>query len=290
LLRDKQTVSVLICVRNVEKYFGNCLRSILEQTFTEFEIIIIDDYSTDKTRDLIESFQDKRIKYFKNDKWLGITRSRNRSIKFAQGDFIFFTDGDCVVSRDWIEQGLKLLNDSDCAGVEGMSYYVSEKYQPTFSDHTYPMGRGKFMTGNVAYKKKFVERVGGFDEKYNYFEDRDLAFRILRFAKIKFNPNMTVYIQKETVTPKRLIKQSPIIKNRVYLFKRFHDKELVSWRIVDLWNLLKILCPPSLAISLFINEFKTIDDYKLLPFTFPKAISERLQLWKECAKERVFLI
>ncbi len=179
---------------------------------------------------------------------------------------------------------------SDCAGVEGMIYYVSEEYEPTFSDHTYPRGRGKFMTGNIAYKKKFVESVGGFDERYNYFEDRDLAFRILRCGKIEFNPNMTVYVQKETVTPKGLIKHAPIIKNRVYLFKRFQDKELISWRIVDLWSLHKILCPPSLVISLFINKFKTLDDYKLLPFTYVKAISERLQLWKECAKERVFLI
>lgn len=290
MMKANQTVSVLICVRNVEKYVGDCIRSILNQTFTEFEIVIIDDDSNDKTKNIIESFQDKRIKYFKNEKWLGITRSRNRSIKFAKGDYIFFTDGDCVVSQDWIEQGLKFLESSDCAGVEGMSYYVSKDYQPTFSDHTYPMGRCKFMTGNIAYKRKFVERVGGFDERYTYFEDRDLAFRILRLAKIKFNPNMTVRIRKETVTPKGLLKHSPIIKNRVYLFKRFNDKELIRWRIVDSLNLAKILCPPSLVASLFINSFKTSDDYKLLPFTYVKAISERIHLWRECAKERVFLI
>lgn len=279
-----------MCVRNVENDIGNCIKSLLEQSITEFEIVIIDDDSNDKTKDLIESFRDKRIKYFKNEKWLGITKSRNRSIKLAKGNYLFFTDGDCVVSQDWIEQGLKFLNGSDCAGVEGTSYYVSKEYQPTFSDHTYTRGRGKFMTGNIAYKKKFVERAGGFDERYSYFEDRDLAFRILRYGKIEFNQNMTVCIQKETVTPKRLIKHSPIMKNRVYLFKRFHDKELISWRIVDLQSLLKVICPPSLVMSLFINKFKTIDDYKLLPFTYVNSILERLQLWRECAKERVFLI
>jgi glycosyltransferase involved in cell wall biosynthesis len=289
-LKSTKNVSVLICVRNTERYISNCIRSILDQTFTEFEIVIVDDNSDDKTKEIIASFQDKRIRYFRNEKWFGITRSRNRSIKLAEGDYFFFTDADCVVSQEWIEQGLKFLNGSDCAGVEGMSYYISEEYQPTFSDHTYPMGRGKFMTRNIAYKRKFVESVGGFDEKYFYFEDRDLAFRILRCGKIEFNPNMTVCIQKETVTPQRLLKHSPIIKNRVYLFKRFHDKELISWRFVDLFSLVKILCPPSLLMSLFINEFKTLDDYKLLPFTYVKAISERLQLWRECAKERVFLI
>jgi glycosyltransferase involved in cell wall biosynthesis len=290
-LKVKQSVSVLMCVRNVEKYIDNCLKSILDQTFVDFEIIIIDEYdSNDKTRRKIENFKDKRVRYFRNRKKLGIPKSRNLGIKYAKGDYLFFTDGDCVVCRDWIEQGLKSLMASDCVGVEGRSYYISEDYIPTFSDHTYERGRGKFMTNNIAYKKSIVEGIGGFDEKYNYLEDRDLAFRILSCGKIEFNPNMIAYVQKETVTPMRLIKHAPIIKNRVYLFKKYHDKEVVSWRIVDPWDLAKILCPPLLFTSLFFNKFKTSDDYKLLPFTYPKAILERVQLWIECAKERVFLI
>ena len=87
------------------------------------------------------------------------------------------------MSKDWIEQGLKTLENSNCVGVEGQIYYISKQYKPTFSDHTYEMKPGKFMTGNVAYKRRVVENVGGFDERYSYFEDRDLAFRILRFVK-----------------------------------------------------------------------------------------------------------
>lgn len=284
-------VSILMCVKNVEKYIGDNLRSILDQTFTDFEIVVIDEYdSNDKTRKLIKKFDDKRIRYFRNEKWLGLSKSRNLSVKYAKGEYIFFTDGDCVVSQDWIEQGLKFLKDPDCAGVEGKSYYVSEEYKPTFSDHNCESKRGAFMTNNMAYKRSVVESVGGFDERYSYHEDRDLALRILRVGKIEFNPNMIVCVQKETVTPKGLIKHAPILRNRVYLFKRFQDKELVSWRIVDLWSLAKILCPPLVFTSLFFNKFKSLDDYKLLPFTYVKAILERLQLWKECVRERTFLI
>jgi glycosyltransferase involved in cell wall biosynthesis len=289
-LKVKQTVSVLICVRNVEKFICDCIRSILDQNFSDFEIVVIDDDSTDKTRKIIENFEDERVRYFRNEKWLGISKSRNRSLKHSKGEYIFFTDGDCIVSQDWIEQGLKFLNNSDCAGVEGRIYYVSKEYEPTFSDHTYPRGRSKFMTGNIAYKRSIVESVGGFDERYTYFEDRDLGFRILRSGKIEFNPNMVVYVQKETVTLKRLIKNAPIIKNRVYLFKRFQDKETISWRIVDPWSLEKMLCPPLVFVVLFFNKFKMLDDYRLLPFTYVKAILERLHLWRECAKQRVFLI
>jgi GT2 family glycosyltransferase len=252
--------------------------------------VVIDDFSNDKTKNLIEKFNDGRIRYFRNGKWLGISKSRNLSVRHAKGEYVFFTDGDCVVSRNWIEQGLKFLKDPNCAGVEGKSYYVSEEYKPTFSDHTYESKRGGFMTGNMAYKRSIIESVGGFDERYSYHEDRDLALRILRNGIIRYNPNMVVYAQKETVNPKWLIKQANILKNRVYLFKRFQDRELVLWRIVDPWSLSKILFPPLVFASLFFNRFKTLDDYKLLPFTYAKAILERIKLWRECAKERVFLI
>ena len=279
-----------MCVRNVEKQISKCIESILNQTFTDFEIVLIDDNSFDKTKYIINNFKDKRLRYFKNREWRGISKSRNLSVKYAEGEYVFFTDGDCVVSPDWLEQGLKFLKNSDCAGVEGKSYYITENYKPTFSDHTYSMGRGKFMTGNIAYKRRIVESVGGFDERYSYFEDRDLGFRIRRKWKIGFNPNMNVFIQKENITFKRLLRHGHIIKNRVYLFKRFHDKELISWRIVDIRSLIKILCPPSVFASLFINKFETLDEYNLIPFTYANAILERLRLWRECAKERVFLI
>jgi glycosyltransferase involved in cell wall biosynthesis len=286
----KPAVSVCICVRNVEKYIGNCIKSILNQNFSNFEIVIIDDSSADRTKEIIEKFDDKRIKYFRSNKQLGISKSRNLSVKYSKGDYLFFTDGDCIVSKNWIEQGLKFLKDPNCAGVEGKTYYVSKKYKPTFSDHTYGYNRGDFMSGNIAYKKSIIEKVGGFDERYSYLEDRDLALRILRTSMIRYNPDMVVYVQKEIVTPRKLISQSHILKNRVYLYKRFSEKKAMSWHFVDLISLAKIIFPPLVFMSLFFNTFKTSDDYRLLPFMYVKAILERLELWKTCAKERVFLI
>ena len=192
-----------MCVRNVEKHIGNCIKSILEQTFTDFEIILIDDLSNDRTKNIIEMFNDKRIRYFRNKKWLGISKNRNLGIKYAKGEYIFFTDGDCVVSKNWIEQGLKFLKNQDCAGVEGKIYYVSRYYKPSFSDHAHENKPGEFMTGNIAYKRNVVEKVGGVDERYSYHEDKDLGLRVLRVGKIKFNPNMIVFVQKQVLTPRR---------------------------------------------------------------------------------------
>jgi glycosyltransferase involved in cell wall biosynthesis len=287
----KTDVSVIVCVKDGEKYIGNCISSLLDQTFKDFEIVIIEDGRSDNTVQIIDKFNDERIRHFRNSKSLGITKSRNIGLKFSRGEYIFFTDADCVTSENWIEQGLKSLEDQKYVGVEGKIYYVSTDYKPTFSDHVCRNEYGgHFMTGNMAYKKSIVENVGGFDERYDYHEDRDLALRILKHGKITFNPNMIVYVQQQTFTPKDLIQSATHIKNRVYLFKRFGERTQMFGRIVDPLNLARVLFPPLVFASLFFNTLKTWNDFKLLPFTYVYAVLERLELWKTCARERVFLI
>lgn len=91
-------ISVIIPVYNVEKYLYVCLNSVLNQTYQNFEIICIDDCSTDSSLDILEYFsnKDSRIKILKNDSNRGIGYSRNRGLDVAQGEYILFLDGD-----DW---------------------------------------------------------------------------------------------------------------------------------------------------------------------------------------------
>ena len=84
-------ISVIIPVYNVEKYLHVCLNSVLNQTYTDFEIICIDDGSTDSTAEILEYFTDKdsRIKVLKNDINKGPGFSRNRGLEIAQNIFLF---------------------------------------------------------------------------------------------------------------------------------------------------------------------------------------------------------
>ena len=284
-------VSVVLTIRNVENYIANCLKSILNQTVNDFEVIIVDDMSDDNTRALIAEFKDPRIRYFKNEERLGLTKNRNRGLEYAKGVFVFFTDGDCIVSKNWISEGLRYLKELGCVGVEGKILYVSEDYKPTFSDHVCEnVTGGLYMTGNMAYKRGIIEKVGGFDERYSYHEDRDLALRIKKIGRICFNPNMIVRVQKEILTPKGLISRTDVMKNRDYLFKQFGDKAFITGRIVDPISLTKILFPPLAFASLLSKRFKDAHDYRLFPFVYINLIMERLQLWNTCANEGVFLI
>ena len=146
------------------------------------------------------------------------------------------------------------------------------------------------MTGNMAYKKSAIERVNGFDETYTYFEDRDLALRIIKNGRIGFNPRMLVYAQQQTLTPKELTDSADQIKNKILLFKKLGDRELMLWRCVKPRNLARLAFPPLIFLNLFFHRFKKSDDFKILPFVYVFAVRERLRLWKECAIQKVFLI
>ena len=284
-------VSVVLTVKNVEKYISNCLKSILNQTFGNFEIIIIDDVSSDKTRVIIEKFRDNRIKYIRNSKWIGLSRSRNKCLEHATGDYLFFTDGDCTVSKNWIEEGLRYLNSPDCIGVEGKTYYVSKECKPTRSDDVVENKKGGlFMTCNIAYKKAVLESIGGFDERFTFHEDRDLALRALKYGKIPFSHQMIAFHQKKTFKPKQFVKNGKILRNSVLLYKKFRDKPYLVGRIANPKDLITIMFPILVFASLFRNVYKTKDDFNLFPYIYVRLIYERLEFWDMCVRERVFLI
>jgi len=283
-------VSVVVCVRDGEKCVGNCIESILNQTFKNFELIMIDDASSDRTGEIINGFKDVRIKYFRNKKWCGIAKSRNEGIKRADGKYLFFTDADCKVNKKWIEEGLCCF-EKGYIGVEGRIVYVSENHQQTFSDYVMEnRNGGKFMTGNAAYRRDILQAVGGFDDALNYFSDRALGLKISKCGTICFNDKMEAIHPWVQMTPKKLLKSATSLEDRIYLFKKYGDRELISWRIMEIRHFVMLLCPELIFASFLLHPYKRKEDFGLLPFTFIAAIVERIHIWKASAKNRVFII
>jgi GT2 family glycosyltransferase len=287
----KSDVTIAITAYRSEKYVEACMKSIQRQTFRNFELVVVEDFPQDGTENLIEALCDERIRYFKSEKHLGIAAARNRCVGLARGDYLFFVDADCTASRNWIEEGLKTFREHSCVGVEGRIYYVSEGYEPTYSDYVREniLG-GNFMTGNMAYKKDVVEKLGGFDERYTCLEDRDLALRALKLGTIPFNPKMVVYHRKATMKPMDYLAQAERVRNRVLLYKKLGEKPYSLWRITYPQNLLVILVPLLAFGSAFIHRYRTKQDFALLPFIYLRLVCERLLFWEMCARERVLLI
>jgi glycosyltransferase involved in cell wall biosynthesis len=285
------SVSVLVTVRNCERYIRACLLSILNQVFTDFEIIVVDDISDDKTQEIISQFTDPRIKYFKNERLLGLAASRNQCLKYASGDYVFFTDADCTVSKNWIDQGLKYLRAKNCIGVEGRTVYVSEQYMPTRSDDVVENNSGgQYPTCNMAYIKKILNNIGGFYDGYTYLEDRDLALRAKKLGKILFNPHMLVFHQKKVLTPIQLVRKARNVRNRVLLYKKLDQKDFFIGRILYPLNLIAILFPPLIIRNLFSAKYKSEADFALFPFFYLSLVYERLNIWDMSVRERVFVL
>ncbi len=104
-------VSVIIPVHNSEKYILECLNSVINQTYKNLEIIVIDDKSTDNSINIIKSIKDKRIKLIELEKNSGAAIARNKGIEISTGDYICFLDSDDYWKLKKIEKQVKFIKD-----------------------------------------------------------------------------------------------------------------------------------------------------------------------------------
>ena len=127
-------VSIIIPVYNLENHIENCLKSIISQTYENFEIICVDDGSTDKSAAIIKSYaaSDSRVKYFYHDN-AGVSVARNHGLEIASGGFIMFVDGDDYLHFQAVELFVKEIEESNCDMVCAHEIYTpntNEKMQP----------------------------------------------------------------------------------------------------------------------------------------------------------------
>ena len=105
----KKLVSIIINCYNGEKYLHKTLESIKNQIYCNFELIFIDNCSTDKSAEIFKSFDDKRFKYFKTKRKLKLYKARNLALKKCNGEFITFLDADDWWDENFLRSRKKLL-------------------------------------------------------------------------------------------------------------------------------------------------------------------------------------
>lgn len=108
-----ELVSVIMPSYNTGKFIAESINSVLSQTYNNLELIIVDDCSTDNTDEVVKSFDDKRIRYFKNEKNSGAAVSRNRALREAKGKWIAFLDSDDLWIEDKLEKQIKFMSENN---------------------------------------------------------------------------------------------------------------------------------------------------------------------------------
>ena len=102
-------VSIIMSVYNEERYIQESLDSVLSQTLDNFELIIIDDCSTDKTAEMIEGYHDSRIRLYRNKENQGLTKNLNNALRYCRGDYIARMDGDDICLPQRLEKQVQYM-------------------------------------------------------------------------------------------------------------------------------------------------------------------------------------
>ena len=183
-------ISIIIPVYNGEKTIQETLQSVFQQTFKEFEIIIIDDGSQDKTLEILNSIRDPRLKIYSYQN-SGQATARNRGIERAKGQYIAFLDADDLWTPDKLERQLKTLQNSPHAAVVySWTDYIDESgkfVQPGRHISVEGDVYAELLTtnfvengSNILVQKQALTEVGGFEASLPPAEDWDLWLRLAR--------------------------------------------------------------------------------------------------------------
>jgi hypothetical protein len=181
------SVSIITPAYNQSSYLREAVQSAIEQTYHDIEIIVVDDGSTDQTRQVAESFSDSRVRYFYQTNQ-GLSAARNTGIRLAQGDFITFLDSDDLFLPDKIECLVAEMVANPLLGfAAGQAYLIDpDGNQLGLMDTaTVPDDPTKFLFGNplhvgsVLIRRHWVEKAGLFDASLRACEDWDLWLRLI---------------------------------------------------------------------------------------------------------------
>lgn len=178
-------VSVLMPIYKTNpQYLTETIESILSQTFTDFELLLLDDCPEDSREEIVKSFNDKRIKYFKNEKNLGITPSRNKLIDLAEGEYLAVMDHDDVAIPTRFEEQVKVLDTHPEIGVVGcwVKKFPKEKiarYYKSNEKIEYYLMHGCGIPHTGAMIRKSVLKNIRYEEEFSPAEDYALWCRLI---------------------------------------------------------------------------------------------------------------
>ena len=192
-------ISVVVPAYNEEDFLENTLKSLLNQTYKDFEMIVVDNNSTDKTVEVARKFGAKVI----HEKRKGVAWARQSGFKQAKGEIIATTDADTVVPENWVETMLAGYENKNTVAFGGLNRLYSgpvtarsaSRYLSTsfwVIDKILSSG-WNLLGSNMSVKKDAFEAIGGFRTDLKLGEDVDLSQRIKAQGKVTLNTNFLVY-------------------------------------------------------------------------------------------------
>ncbi len=271
-------VSVIIPAYNAEKTIRKCLEPLMSQDYAEeYEVIVVDDGSTDSTPHMVSEFNKVRLIKQEN---AGPAAARNKGAAEAEGEILLFTDADCVPEHNWISEMLKPFNENkEVFGVKGR-YKTNQKeivarfVQLEYEDKYSYMLKDKYIdfidTYSGGFKKAVFLEMKGYDTEFPVAcaEDVELSYRLSnRGYKMVFNPDAIVYHTHPNRLLDYLKKKYKFAFWRMLTLKKNPNKAIRDSHTPQLMKL-QLLFPPTIFVSIiFIAINKNFLYISLLLFT-----------------------
>jgi len=240
-------VSVLMCAYNAEIYLKDAIDSILEQTFQDFEFIIINDASNDATESIITSYKDQRIKYYTNNQNIGLTRSLNIGLEKCKGRYIARMDADDVSLPDRLRKQVDYMELNPDVDILGGAFYINEHiYQlpkedtdckiillqkPCFGHPTVILRAKSLKENHIKYDESVL-----YGQDYRMWVDGAIAG--FRFANLT-EPVLFYRTHSGQVSDHKKIKQDQFmcetrLKYASYVFGKISSKRMKEYH--RFWN------------------------------------------------------
>lgn len=202
-------ISVVIPLYNKQNAIAATLQSVLSQTYTNYEIIVVDDGSTDGSADVAEAILQECMAYGVECKGKvirksngGVCSARNRGIQEAKFDYVALLDGDDLWDEHYLEEQVKLIQDFPVAKMWGINFAemsngelirklptgLPEGYRGYVENYFQMPGRisDLYCSSSVVIQKEVFDKVGNFDERIKYSEDIDMWYRIIANYPVVF--------------------------------------------------------------------------------------------------------
>jgi len=258
-------ISVVMPNYNCEKYLPEAIESILNQTFTDFEFIIVDDGSTDKSWEIIQEYakKDDRIIAIKNEKNLKICKTLNKWLELVRWKYIARMDSDDIAEKEWLDKVYNKIISNSELWLVGSNFIIIDKFWKKMWEKQFPETdkecknaiwfRNPFAHNTIIFRKKCFEDFWWYDEKYLYAEDLELWIRF--WQKYKFyniQENLVRYrvFWWNSILKKQKLMIQNTLKARKKAVKLWYKMSL-KWKIFYFWTWFMQFLPPRFVLWLF---------------------------------------
>lgn len=194
-------VSVIMPVYNSEKYLKEAIDSVLSQSYSNIELVIVNDGSKDSSKQIIKSYNDSRIQYVENESNGGIVYSRNKGLSHSKGEFVATLDSDDIALRERISMQVDFLQNNPEYGMCGTFYRTIDSQGNYLAKVQFPTGNtdiishlliGNCFCNSTVMIRRDIALDLKYREKFDIVEDYELWYRISKRAKLANLPQVSV--------------------------------------------------------------------------------------------------